>query len=106
MTRARPRYDCLEPTVEPRWYVVRSIHGAVIEARRLAAGEDLTRVFLAAMIRWIDEGWRVREFSSRTAAFFCDRHAERRMVSIDPTDPRAVPMYGAAHLGRRPDGGD
>ena len=60
------------------------------------------RAFLAAIIRWIDEGWRVKEFSSTSATFFCDRQTERRMVSIDPTDPHDVPMYGGAHLGGCP----
>ena len=74
------------------------MHGAVIESRPLAVGTDLKRAFLLAMIQWMDEGWQLKEFSSASASFFCDRHPERRMISIDPTDPHDVPMYGGAHL--------
>jgi hypothetical protein len=99
MIRKRAAHDPLESSAEPRWYVVRSMHGTVLESRALAAGADLKRVFVLAMLHWIDAGWRLGEFSSTSAAFFCDRHPERRMVSIDPTDPHDVPMYGGAHLG-------
>jgi hypothetical protein len=37
-----------------------------------------------------------------TTSYFdriCHRTPERRMVSIDPTDPHNVPIYGGAHLG-------
>ena len=99
MTRRRTAHDPLEPTGAPRWYVVRSMQGSVLEARELPPRSDLKRTFITAMLTWIDAGWRVGEFSSTTASFFCDRIAERRMVSIDPTDPYDVPMYGGAHLG-------
>ncbi len=106
MTRRRTVHDPLEPTAAPRWYVVRSMHGTVLETRELPASSDLKRAFIAAMLTWIDAGWKVGEFSSTTASFFCDRISERRMVSIDPTDPYDVPMYGGAHLGRCPTCGD
>jgi hypothetical protein len=102
MVRRRQSHDPLQATSETRWYVVRSMHGTVIESRKLPFGIDLKRTFLAAMIEWIDAGWSLREFSSSSATFFCDRDPERRMVSIDPTDPDEVPMYGGAHLGRCP----
>jgi hypothetical protein len=96
---------------------VRSMHGTVIETRELPSNTDLKREFLVAMLRWLDAGWRLGQFSSATATFFCDPpagagepdrgpHAHRRMVSIDPTDPYDVPMYGGAHLGGCPHCGD
>jgi hypothetical protein len=106
MARRRTAHDPLESTAEPRWYVVRSMHGSVIESRELPHGADLKRVFVLAMLKWIDAGWRLGEFSSTSATFFCERNPERRMVSIDPTNPHAVPMYGGAHLGSCPDCGD
>ncbi len=39
----------LEPTKDPRWYVVRNMRRAVIEARALSAGTHLHRALLAAM---------------------------------------------------------
>ena len=99
MVRRRSSHDPLEATGQPRWYVVRSMHGMVIESRQLPIGTDLKRTFVAAMLEWIDAGWHLKEFSSASAAFFCDRNPDRRMVSIDPTDPHDVPMYGGAHLG-------
>lgn len=124
MSRRRHILDPLEPTLAPRWYVVRSMYGTVIESRELASGTDLKREFITAMLQWIDAGWKLGEFSSSSATFFCDRHgdrqpdrqpgdgrpgdrgAERRMVSIDPTDPHDVPMYGGAHLGSCPECGE
>jgi len=102
MARRRNAHDPLERTVAPRWYVVRSMHGTVIESHELPSGADLKRTFVAAMLQWIDAGWQLGEFSSASATFFCDRNPERRMVSIDPTDPYDVPMYGGAHLGGCP----
>jgi hypothetical protein len=80
-------YDPLEPTKEPRWYVVRNMHRTVIEARALPAGADLKRALVAAMLEHIDTGWRLGEFSSRTGFFFCDKAGERRMVEISPSNP-------------------
>jgi hypothetical protein len=98
MVRRRQLHDPLQPSAQPRWYVVRSMHGSVIESRLLPGGANLKRIFLAAMIEWLDAGWSLGEFSSASATFFCDRNPERRMVSIDPSDPADVPMYGGSHL--------
>jgi hypothetical protein len=83
-------YDPLEPTQEPRWYEVRSMHGALLEVRLLAAGSDLKRAFVAAMLEWIDAGWAIAEFSSRSGAFFCTRGVERRQIGITPTNSGKV----------------
>ncbi len=106
MARRRTAHDPLEPTGAPRWYVVRSMHGTVIESRELPTGADLKRAFVAAMLQWIDAGRNLGEISSASASFFCDRNPERRMVSIDPTDPHDVPMHGGAHLGGCPTCGE
>jgi len=95
-------FDPLEPTREPRWYTVRNMHGALLEVRRLRAGSDLKRTFVAAMLEHIDAGWRLGEFSSTGGTFFCTRGVERRMVSITPTDPGQLPGYGASHLSAGP----
>jgi hypothetical protein len=94
--------DPLESTREPRWYTVRNMHGALMEVRRLAAGSDLKRTLLVAMLDHIDAGWRLGEFSSTGGTFFCMRGVERRMVSITPSDPGAEHKYGASHLTESP----
>jgi hypothetical protein len=86
----RSVFDPLEPTNEPRWYAVRNMHGAVLETRALPAGSDLKRAFIAAMLEWIDAGWQVGEFSSRTAVFFCTKGVERRHIEITPSYPGRV----------------
>ena len=101
MVRRRAAFNPLEPSRAPRWYVVRTMHGSIIESRQLVTSADLTRVFVTAMLAWMEGGWSIGEFSSTSGTFFCSRAAERRMVSIDPTDPLEVPMYGGAHLGGR-----
>ena len=106
MVRRRNAHDPLGADRAPRWYVVRSMHGTVIESRELPTGADVKREFIVAMLQWLDDGWKLGEFSSASATLFCDRNPERRMVSIDPTDPHEVPMYGGAHLGRCPNCGD
>ena len=83
----RSVFDPLEPTREPRWYVVRNMHRAVLEARMLAPGVNLKRAFVAAMLEWIDAGWELGEFSSTGGVFFCTKGVERRMVEISPSDP-------------------
>src|ERR1700722_18070238 len=98
----RNAFDPLEPTQEPRWYVVRNMHGALLEARPLPGGCDLKRVFAAAMLEWIDAGWRLGEFSSTGGVFFCTRGAGRRMVSITASEPGAHPGYGSSHLTESP----
>jgi hypothetical protein len=93
----RHAFDPLERSEEPRWYVVRSMHNAILEVRLLAAGSDLKRAFIAAMLEWIDAGWEIAEFSSRAGVFFCARGVERRMVEISPTD------HGPARSSGSPD---
>jgi hypothetical protein len=58
-------YDPLEPTKEPRWYVVRGRKSELLESRPLPVGTDLKRVLVAAMLNRIDAGWQLGEFSSR-----------------------------------------
>ena len=102
MVRKRATFDPLETTGSPRWYVVRSMHGALIESREIPRESDLRRVFVAAMLEWMDAGWRLGEFSSVSATFFCDRQSDRRMVSIVPTDPHdssAGPFVGCRTCG-------
>ncbi len=101
MVRRRAAFNPLDPTPAPRWYVVRTMHGSIIESRPVVAGANLTHLFITAMLAWMDGGWSITEFSSTSATFFCSRAAERRMVSIDPTDPHEVPMYGGSHLAAR-----
>jgi hypothetical protein len=98
MVRRRNVYNPLDRTAHPRWYVVRSMHGSIIESRQLVVDCNLTHVFVTAMLAWMEGGWLISEFSSSSATFFCSRGADRRMVSIDPTDPHDVPMYGGSHL--------
>ena len=80
-------FDPLEPTKERRWYTVRNMHGALIEARLLPAGSDLKRAFVLALLEHIDAGWTLGEFSSVAGVFFCSKGVERRMASITPTSP-------------------
>ena len=102
MVRKRATFDPFEPSGLPRWYVVRSMHGSLIESREIPRESDLRRVFVAAMLEWMDAGWRLGEFSSVSATFFCDRQNDRRMVSIVPTDPHdsgTVPFAGCPTCG-------
>ena len=101
MVRRRNVYNPLDAAPTPRWYVVRSMHGTVIESRQLVVDANLTHVFVSAMLAWMEGGWAINEFSSTSATFFCTRGVDRRMVSIDPTDPYDVPMYGGSHLAGR-----
>jgi hypothetical protein len=95
--------DPLEPTRESRWYEVRDMHCRILESRLLPAGTDLKRVFVAAMLDYIDAGWQLGEFGSRGGVFFCTRGTERRMVSISPTAPGGEHRYGAADLCESPE---
>ena len=83
----RSVFDPLGPSKEPRWYVVRNMHGALLEARPLPAGSDPKRAFVAAMLEWIDGGWRIGEFSSTGGVFYYVRGVEQRQVEITPTNP-------------------
>ena len=64
-------FDPLEPTREPRWYIVRNMHRALLEVRRPAVGSDLKRALLAAMLDHIDAGWQLGEFSLTGGTFIC-----------------------------------
>lgn len=66
---------------------MRNMYGALLEASELPAGVDLKRVFVEAILKWMDDGWKLKEFHSRTGTFFCDREGERRMIDITPTFP-------------------
>jgi hypothetical protein len=94
----RDVYDPLEPTTEPRWYVVMSMHGVVLESRLVPRWTYLKRAYVAAMLEWIDAGWHLMEFSSVSGTFSCTRGTERRMVSISPTDPDGCAVFGASHV--------
>jgi hypothetical protein len=63
------------------------MHSALLEARRLPPRSDLKRVFVAAVLERIEAGWQPGEFSSKTGTFVCLPGTERRMRSIEPTDP-------------------
>jgi hypothetical protein len=84
----RTVFDPLERSPDPRWYVVRSMHNTVLEARPLPAGADLKRTFITAMLEWIDAGWEIAEFSSRAGVFFCTKGVERRLIEISPSGPQ------------------
>jgi len=43
-------FDPLESTKEARWYEVRNMHNALLEARLLPLGTDLKRAFVAALL--------------------------------------------------------
>ena len=101
MVRRRAAFNPLAPSPAPRWYVVRSMHGSVLDSRPLVGDANLTQVFITAMLAWMEGGWTISEFSSTSATFFCIRNLERRMVSIDPTDPFDPPVSGASHLSGR-----
>jgi hypothetical protein len=101
MTR-RNVFDPLEPSKEPRSYVVRGPHDVLLESRLLPADSDLKRVFVVALLEYIDAGWKIGEFSSTSGTFFCTRGAERRMVSITPSAPGTEHRYGASHLTESP----
>jgi len=100
MVRRRAAYNPLAPSTAARWYVVRSMHGTVIESRPLVAHADLMHVFITAMLAWLEGGWTINEFTSTSGCFFCSRNGERRMVSIDPSDPHESGMHDGSPPGR------
>jgi hypothetical protein len=95
-------FDPLEPTAEPRWYVVRDRLGRVLEARALPTATDLKRTLVAAMLERIDAGWYLGEFGSRAGSFFCVRGIERISVGVEAAIPGQPVGYGAAHLTESP----
>jgi hypothetical protein len=82
------------------------MHGTVIACRQLAAGVDLKREFVAALVAWMNDGWQVGEFSSASGTFFCDRSQERRMISIEYADPKDASAFGSGYFGGCPTCGD
>jgi len=62
------------------------MHSAVLEVP-LPADTNVKRVFIAAMLEWIDAGWEIAEFSSRAGVFFCTKGADRRQIEVTPTAP-------------------
>jgi hypothetical protein len=90
----RGSFDPLEKTDKPRWYVVRNMHGALLEARELPPGAELRRVFVEAILKWMDDGWKLKEFHSRTGTFFCDGGGERRRIDITPSYPGRTQSSG------------
>src|ERR1035441_859995 len=115
MIRRRATFDPLEPTREPRWLVVRNMHGALLEARSLSPGSDLKRAFVALMLEWIDAGWQLGEFSSTTGTFraglgFSDRSlsggtaifsANRRSSTDETTQTQPLTgLQGPSGFGR------
>lgn len=102
MVRRRTAYDPLEPTTQPRWHVVRSMHGSLIESHPVPPGTDLKRLFVELLLKAMNEGWEVREFSSTSGTFFCNRHPDRQMVTISHTDPtkESGSMYGPSTFDR------
>ncbi len=87
VTPRRALFDPLQATDKSSWLVVRNMTGAVLDTQEIAARADLKRVFVATMLRWLDAGWQLGEFSSTAGTFFCTRGTERRMVGIQPNEP-------------------
>jgi hypothetical protein len=61
--------------------------GKLLEARHVPPGAHLKRAFIAAMLEYIDAGWDIAEFKSRTGVFFPTKGVERRQVQITRSDP-------------------
>lgn len=97
MVRPRTEFDALQPTQEPRWFVVRTVHGRIVKSRRLPPNTHLVREFLTSVIAYIDEGWNIGEFSLRSAFYVATKVGERVEVMISATNPHEPikPMYGA-----------
>jgi hypothetical protein len=74
------------------------MQSSILEQRLLPPGSDLRGVFAKALAAHVDDGWQLETFSSSLACAFCQRGAERRVITIeaeDPTRPNGGP--------RRPD---
>jgi hypothetical protein len=87
MVRRRTEYDVLQSTGESRWFVVRAVHGRILKSRLLPPGTHLQREFVASIIAYIDEGWTIGDFSSRSAFYVATKRAERIEVMISASDP-------------------
>ena len=106
MTPRRALIDPLQKSDKASWLVVRNMTGAVLDSQEIAAGADLVRAFVAAMLAWLDDGWRLGEFSSTAGTFFCTRGNERRMVGIQSTEPGHAHSAGTSGLQGCPSCGD
>ena len=60
--------------------------GAVPLVHALPPGTHLKRTFIQAMLDYIDAGWEIAEFKSRTGVFFAQCATDRHQVDISPTD--------------------
>ena len=87
MVRRRAEYDVLQSTGESRWFVVRAVHGRVLKSRLLPPGTHLQREFVASIIAYIDDGWTIGDFSSRSAFYVATKSADRIEVMISASDP-------------------
>ncbi len=67
----------------------------------MVAHADLMHVFITAMLAWLEGGWTINQFTSASGCFFCSRNGERRMVSIDPSDPHESATFGGSRLAGR-----
>ena len=95
MVRRRSEFDVLLPTHQPRWLVVRTIHGRILSCSFLPPGTHLLREFVASIMSHIDDGWAIGEFSSHSGFYIASKLGERLEVMISASDPNvpARPMY-------------
>jgi hypothetical protein len=98
MTPRRALFDPLQSIDKPSWLVIHNMTGLVLDSGEIPAGADLTRLFVATMLEWIDAGWQLGDFSSVAPTFFCTRAGERRMVTIQPIEPRQAHSSGTSAL--------
>lgn len=63
------------------------MHRSILEQRLLPPGSDLLGAFAKALAAHVDDGWQLEVFSSTQACGFCERGAERRVITIESEDP-------------------
>lgn len=81
------------------WIIAQDPWYRVLEARQLPAGTDLMRAFLAELLRYHDEGWRLNDFSSYGASFHATKMYEtKRSVSITINDPGLLGTGSRHHI--------
>lgn len=85
--RRRSTFQPLARSSDPRWLVMRTVYGAVIEAHRIEPQTDLVRAFLAALLEQIDAGWTAGDFTSSAAVVRLSRGRECRLLTIERQDP-------------------
>jgi len=82
-------------TTQPHWLVAYLPYGKLVSSRELAAGTDMVKTFLEAMLQYHNDGCTLQDFSSFNAEFFVvNKYGERLRVTIsciDPKEPR--PSY-------------